>query len=90
VTLRFASSIGNLKLFSSRRCRSSRPRDFLYARDDQGRRFLLFQDSSVIPADVTISPSEPVETSLMFVAPASVRNLYLTGDYAVGTAVFRQ
>jgi hypothetical protein len=62
---------------------TSRATDFLYARDDQSRRFPLIQDSSVIPADVTISPNESVETSLMFLAPANVRKLYLTGDYAV-------
>ena len=57
--------------------------DFLYARDDRGRRFPMIQDSSVIPADVTINPGESVETSLMFLAPANVQKLYLTGDYAV-------
>ena len=73
-----------VRLFSdAARVSASRPRDFLYARDDQGRRFLLIQDSSFIPVDVTISPSESVETSLRFLAPAGVRKLYLTGDYAV-------
>ena len=73
-----------VRIFSeANRVLASRARDFLCARDDQGRRFPLFQDSSVIPADATINPSESVETSLMFLAPASVRRLYLTGDYAV-------
>jgi hypothetical protein len=57
--------------------------DVTSARDDQGRPFLLIQDSAAIPADVTINPSESGETSLMFLAPASVRKPYLTGDYAV-------
>jgi hypothetical protein len=70
-----------VRIFSdANRVSTSRAMDFLYARDDQGRRFLLTQDSSAIPVDVTIQPSESVETSLMFLAPASVRKLYLTGD----------
>lgn len=73
-----------VRLFSdANRVSASRPRDFLYARDDQGRRLPLIQDSSVIPADVTIDPGKSVETSLMFLAPANVQQLYLTGDYAV-------
>ena len=73
-----------VRIFSdANRVSASRARDFLHARDDQGRRFPLIQDPSDIPADVTINPSESVETSLMFLAPASVRKLYLTGEYAV-------
>ncbi len=73
-----------VRIFSDAdRVSTSRAMDFLYARDDRGRRFPLIRDPSVIPADVTINPSESVETSLMFLAPASVRKLYLTGDYAV-------
>jgi hypothetical protein len=73
-----------VRIFSdANRVSTSRAMDFLYARDDRGRRFPLIQDSSVIPADVSINPGESVETSLMFHAPANVRKLYLTGDYAV-------
>ena len=73
-----------VRIFSdANRVSASRAKDFLYARDDQGRRFFLIQDSTVIPADVTINPSESVETSLMFLVPANGRNLYLTGDYPV-------
>jgi hypothetical protein len=73
-----------VRIFSgANRVSASRAKDFLYARDDQGRRFLLTQDSSVIPADVTVDPNESVETSLMFLAPANGRKLYLTGDYPV-------
>ncbi len=77
-----------VRIFSdANRVSTSRAMGFLNARDDQGRRFPLIQDSSVIPADVTINPGESVETSLMFLAPANVRKLYLTGDYAVMTSV---
>ena len=73
-----------VRIFSdANRVSTSRAMDFLYARDDQGRRFPLIQDSSVIPADVTVNPGESVETSLMLLAPANVQKLYLTGDYAV-------
>src|ERR1700733_2498385 len=73
-----------VRIFSDAdRVLASRPRDCLNARDDRGRRFPLIQDSSVIPADVTINPSESVETFLTFLAPEGVRKLYLTGDYAV-------
>lgn len=73
-----------VRIFSdANRVSTSSAGSSIYARDDRGRRFPLIQDSSVISADVTISPGEPVERSLMFVAPAGVRKLYLTGDYAV-------
>ena len=78
-----------VRIFSdANRVSASRPKDFLYARDDQGRRFPLIQNSSVqgssvVPADATVNPGESVETSLMFVVPANVRELYLAGDYAV-------
>jgi hypothetical protein len=73
-----------VRIFSdANRVSASRAKDFLYARDDQGRRFLLIQDSSVIPADVTINPNESVETALIFLVPANGRKLYLTGDYPV-------
>jgi hypothetical protein len=73
-----------LRIFSdANRVSTSRAMDFLYARDDQGRRFPMIQDSSDIPVDVTINPSESVETSAMFLAPANARTLYLNGDYAV-------
>jgi hypothetical protein len=62
-----------VRIFSdANRVSTSRAMDFLYARDDQGRRFPLIQDSSVIPADVTID-----------LAPASVRKVYLAGEYDV-------
>ena len=73
-----------VRIFSdANRVSTSSAGSFIYARDDSGRRFPLIQDSSVIPADVTISPAESVETSLQFLVPANVQKLYLTGDYAV-------
>jgi hypothetical protein len=62
---------------------TSRPKDFLYARDEHGQRFPLAQDSSLIPADVTVDPGQSVKTSLTFLAPANARNLYLRSEYAV-------
>lgn len=62
---------------------TSRAKDFLYARDEHGRRFPLVQDPSLIPADVTLDPGQSVKTSLTFLAPANTRNLYLTSEYAV-------
>lgn len=58
-----------------------REKDFLYGLDDQGRRFPVFQRSSVLPPlDLTVNPGESVKTSLSFLAPANVRNVYLTGS----------
>ena len=62
---------------------TSRAKDFLYARDEHGRRFSLVQDSSSIPADVTVNPGESVRTSLAFLAPANTRDVYLTSEHPV-------
>jgi hypothetical protein len=62
---------------------ASRAKDFLYARDEHGRRFPLVQEPSLIPADVTVNPGQSVNTSLTFLAPANARNLYLASGYAV-------
>ena len=73
-----------VRIFSdANRVPTSRGKDFLYARDEHGRRFPLVRDSSLIPADVTLNPGQSVRTSLNFLAPANARNLYLTSEYAV-------
>jgi hypothetical protein len=73
-----------VRIFSdANRVPTSRAKDFLYARDEHGRRFRLVQDSSLIPADETVDPGQSVKTALTFLAPANARNLYLTSDYAV-------
>ena len=59
---------------------TSRAKDFLYAIDEHGHRFSVFQNSSALPLDVTVRPSESVKTSLSFLAPANAKKLYLTGD----------
>jgi len=59
---------------------TARKKNFLYAIDEQGRRFPVFQNSSALPLDTTVRPSESVKTSLSFLAPANARELYLTGD----------
>jgi hypothetical protein len=73
-----------VRIFSdANRVPTSRAKDFLYARDERGRRFPLVQDSSLLPVDVTLDPGQSVQTSLTFLAPANARNLYLTSKYAV-------
>ena len=60
---------------------SSPPKDFLYAIDDQGRRFSVLQTSSALSlAEVTVYPKQTVKTCFSFLAPANATGLYLTGD----------
>ena len=59
---------------------TSRTKNFLYAIDEQGRRFPVFQNRTALPLDVTVHPSESLTTSLSFIAPAKARKLYLTGE----------
>jgi hypothetical protein len=59
---------------------TSRARNFLYAIDEQGQRFPVFQNWSALSLDVTVHPSESVTTSLSFLAPAKAKKLYLAGD----------
>jgi hypothetical protein len=55
-------------------------KQFLYIRDEQGRRFPILQDSSLKEADVTLEPGESVASSVAFLAPANEAKLYLSGD----------
>jgi hypothetical protein len=55
-------------------------KQFFYAVNEQGRRFPIIRDSSLVNADVTINSGESVKSSLAFLAPANARKLYLTGD----------
>lgn len=72
----------DLRIFSdANRVPTRREKGFLYALDDEGRRFPLAQDSSSVPADITVKPGESVKTSFTFLAPANARKLYLTGDH---------
>jgi hypothetical protein len=72
----------DVRIFSdANRVPTSREKDFLYARDERGRRFHLVQDSSVIPADVSVDPGQSVKTSLTFLAPADARHLYLASEH---------
>ncbi len=74
----------DVRIFSdANHVKTSRDKDSLYALDEQGRRFPLEQDASVIPLDVTVEPGESVSTSVTFLAPANARTLYLTLDYPV-------
>jgi hypothetical protein len=52
----------------------------VYLFDERGRRFPLIADPSVIPFDVTLDPREVVRTSLTFITPPDVRQLFLSGD----------
>jgi hypothetical protein len=51
----------------------------LYLVNDQGRRFPLIPDPSVIPFNRELAPQEGIDTTLTFAAPAGARPLYLTG-----------
>jgi hypothetical protein len=57
---------------------SADPRSF-YLVDDRGRRHPL----TATPAGLTVWPGESVNTSISFVAPAGVQELYLTRDFPV-------
>jgi len=50
----------------------------LFLMDERGRYYPL-TGSSPIPFDVNLKPRETIDTSLTFVAPSSVRQLFLTG-----------
>jgi hypothetical protein len=70
-----------VRLFSdANHAATSRAKNFLYAIDEQDRRFPVFQNSSALPLDVTVHPNQSVTTSLSFLAPAQAKKLYLTGD----------
>ncbi len=72
-----------VRLFSdANRVPTSRAKNFLYAIDEQGRRFPVFQNRPELPLDITIHPGESVTTSLSFLAPAKASKLYLTGEEA--------
>jgi hypothetical protein len=74
----------DLRIFSdANHVQTSREKDSLYVLDEQGRRFPLAQDASVIPLDVSVGPGESVYTSVTFLAPANARKLYLTADYSI-------
>lgn len=70
-----------VRLFSdANRVVTSRTKNFLYAIDEQGQRFPVFQKRTALPLDVTVHPGESMTTSLSFLAPAKAGKLYLTGD----------
>jgi hypothetical protein len=56
------------------------PKQFFYVIDDQGRRFPIVAYSQGSDSSVVVKPGESVKCSLTFLAPASARNLYMTGD----------
>jgi hypothetical protein len=71
-----------VRLFSdANRVPTSRAKNFLYAIDEQGRRFPVFQNRTALPLDVTLHPGQSLTTSLSFLAPANAVQLYLTGDH---------
>jgi hypothetical protein len=59
---------------------TDQPTQFFYVTDEQGRRFPILGYPPLTGANAIVKPGEPVKSSLTFVAPASARNLYLTGD----------
>jgi hypothetical protein len=70
----------NVRVFSdANRVPTSRDKDFLYAIDERGRRYPVFQNSSALQLDVKVFPRESVKTSLSFLAPANAGKLYLAG-----------
>ena len=52
----------------------------LYLLDERSRRFPLQPDPAAIPFDQLLDPGETFNTSLTFVVPSDVSQLYLTGD----------
>lgn len=74
-----------VRIFSdANRVSTYRDEGYLYALDDKGHRFPVFQNSSAPAAlNLSIAPRESVRTTLSFYAPADSRKLYLTGDYRV-------
>ena len=58
-------------------------KQFFYVMDEQGRRFSILRDSSLVDANVVVKPGESVKSSVAFVAPSNARKLYLTGDMDV-------
>jgi hypothetical protein len=70
----------NVRVFSdANRVPTSRDKDFLYAIDERGRRYAVFENSSALQLDVKVFPRESVRTSLSFLAPANAGKLYLAG-----------
>lgn len=58
-------------------------KQFFYVLDDQGHRYPILWDESLVNANVTVKPGESVKSSLAFLAPSNARKLYLTGDMSV-------
>ena len=52
----------------------------LYLLDERARHFPLQPDPAAIPFDQLLGPGETFNTSLTFVVPSDVSQLYLTGD----------
>lgn len=55
------------------------PGQFFYVVDERGRRFPILAYLPASDANV-VKPGQPVRCSLTFLAPATARNLYMTGD----------
>lgn len=58
---------------------TGQPGQFFYVIDERGQRFPILAYSPASDANV-VKPGESVKCSLSFLAPASARNLYMTGD----------
>jgi hypothetical protein len=70
-----------VRIFSDANRVTAHENDFLYALDDQGRRFPLRPDSSSVPVeDITVRPGESAKTTLTFLAPKNAGKLYLAGE----------
>jgi hypothetical protein len=61
---------------------TGQPKQFFYVMDERGRRFPILAYASLGGPSVTVKPGEFAKSSLTFLAPASSRSLYLTGDVA--------
>src|SRR5262245_5098237 len=70
-----------VRIFSdANRVKTSAQGVSLYLSDERGRLFPLIADPSAIPIDIVLDPREIVRTSLTFVTPPDVRQLFLLGD----------
>src|SRR5215469_349213 len=58
---------------------TERARSFFDVHDDRGRIFPLLQSATFVGADVILYRGESVKSSLIFLAPANARELYLLG-----------
>ena len=71
----------DVRIFSdANRVKTSAQGVSLYLSDERGRRFPLIADPSVIPIDIILDPREIVRTSLTFITPPDVHQLFLSGD----------